>query len=69
MDEFKLESSSNLECQHIDRKCEMSDGKIKRYKEVCASCGRYMRWVPNVEALALGLNPDESWDIIKHSDL
>lgn len=67
MEEFKLNMTIDEQhCPHSRKERVMSDGKIKRYKEICATCGKYFRWVPNREALELGLKPDESWDIIKY---
>jgi len=43
------------DCPHERTKYEKSDGKIERYKETCLTCGRYLRWLPNVEAKELGL--------------
>ena len=28
--------------------------KIKRYKVVCADCNKFIKWLPNAEALKLG---------------
>lgn len=29
--------------------------KLTRYKEICSDCGKFVRWIPNKEALEMGL--------------
>jgi len=43
-------------CKHRSTSYQFSDGKIKRYKEVCSTCKKFIRWLPNTDAIALGLN-------------
>ena len=42
-------------CRHPSTSYQFSDGKIKRYKEVCSVCNKFIRWLPNVETRKLGL--------------
>lgn len=43
-----------IECKHKVTKHVFSSGKIKRYKEVCSKCGKFIKWLPNKEAIAFG---------------
>jgi len=36
-------------CEHVNKVYVFSDKKIKRYMEKCADCGKFIRWIPNVE--------------------
>jgi len=43
-------------CNHKKSVYIFSDMKIKRYKEACGMCGKFIKWVPNQE-----------WEQIKHN--
>ena len=43
------------ECKHPQAHLEKATGKISRYKRVCSDCGKFIKWIPNREARALGL--------------
>jgi predicted RNA-binding Zn-ribbon protein involved in translation (DUF1610 family) len=47
-------------CNHRSTSYQFSDGKIKRYKEVCSICKKFVRWLPKSEAIALGLDDGKS---------
>jgi competence CoiA-like predicted nuclease len=46
-------------CDHRATEYQKSDKKIPRYKEVCIQCAKFIRWLPNKEAKALGLETPE----------
>jgi competence CoiA-like predicted nuclease len=42
-------------CDHKEKEYQKSEKEIPRYKEICIRCGKFIRWLPNKEAKALGL--------------
>jgi len=45
---------SNALCKHSKINHVAHFEKIKRYKVVCADCNKFIKWLPNAEALKLG---------------
>ena len=41
-------------CQHKHITAEKVTQKLTRYKEVCDDCGKFVRWIPNKEAINMG---------------
>ena len=56
VDNHKMTQSFMPLCNHEETTLERSDGKIVRYKVVCAVCGKFFKWLPNKEALNMGLD-------------
>lgn len=42
-------------CDHNETIYQKAEGKIPRYKKVCAECAKFIKWLPNKEAEAVGL--------------
>jgi hypothetical protein len=45
-------------CKHEDVKHVANFERIKRYKVVCSECDKFIKWLPNKEALQLGYSLD-----------
>ena len=50
--------TSKYPCNHTSIKHVAHFEKIKRYKVVCARCNKFIKWLPNKEALKLGYSLD-----------
>jgi hypothetical protein len=42
-------------CNHAFKRVEKSEQKLVRYKETCDDCDKFIRWIPNKEAIDMGL--------------
>jgi hypothetical protein len=50
--------TSKSQCNHSRTKHVAHFEKIKRYKVVCENCNKFIKWLPNKEALKLGYSLD-----------
>jgi hypothetical protein len=53
--EYSVRERFQPECNHNNIRYQKSDGKILRYKVICAECEKFIKWLPNKEAEAIGL--------------
>lgn len=51
---YNIRHSFRPICDHKETTFEKSDLKIKRYKIVCSECGKFVDWLKNEKAIALG---------------
>lgn len=52
--DYIIEQPYSPTCFHSEQIFIKSSGKIPRYKIVCADCAKFIKWLPNKEALSLG---------------
>jgi len=53
--EYRVNEHFQPECKHNNIRYQKSDGIILRYKVICADCEKFIKWLPNKEAEAMGL--------------
>lgn len=59
IDNHAINQKYSPPCLHKETVLERSSGKIDRYKVVCSECGKFLKWLPNKEALEMGLDFNE----------
>lgn len=53
--EYRVKERFQPQCDHNNIEYQKSDGKIPRYKVICTECQKFIKWLPNKEAEAIGL--------------
>lgn len=53
--EYRVKERFQPKCDHNNIGYQKSNGKIPRYKVICTECQKFIKWLPNKEAEAIGL--------------